>query len=136
VVEALVGAAYQEGGAEKALACLEIFLPEVPWSIALRASEILHKTYDQQIPSSAHLAQVETLIQYEFSLKPLLTEALTHPSHHGPNSSASYQRLEFLGDSVLDNIVTTTAFAHEPPIATHNRELYFRIHDTPIWSTF
>lgn len=122
VIEALIGAAYLEG-TEKALACLEIFLPDVSWSTALRAHEILYETYDQRIPPSGHLVQVEQLIAYEFNLKLLLVEALTHPSHHGPNSSASYQRLEFLGDSVLDNVVTTTAFAHKPSIAIHNLHL-------------
>ncbi|KAK4697136.1 endoribonuclease Dicer, partial [Lecanoromycetidae sp. Uapishka_2] len=123
VVEALLGAAYLDGGTEKALICLNIFLPEIPWFSALQASEILHKAYSQQTPTVSHLSPIEKLIAYEFGVKSLLIEALTHASHHGPNSSASYQRLEFLGDSVLDNIVTTTAFSHEPPIATHNLHL-------------
>lgn len=123
VVEALLGASYLDRGPEKALKCLEIFLPEVPWSTASRASEILYPVYELKIPSSSHLSQVEQLIGYEFNLKALLVESLTHASHIGPNVSASYQRLEFLGDSVLDNIVTTTAFAHEPPIATQDLHL-------------
>ena len=119
VVEALIGAAYCDGGPEKALQCLKLFLPDVPWSTALGACEILYSVYQVQIVRSNQLDQLERLISYQFTLKALLIEALTHPSHHGPNTSASYERLEFLGDSVLDSIVTTTAFAHRPSIATH-----------------
>ena len=123
VVEALLGAAYVEGGPEKALKFLELFLPEVAWSTASQAHDILYRFYDLLVSSSAHLTQVEQLIGHNFSLKALLVESLTHPSHIGPNGSASYQRLEFLGDSVLDNLVTTTAFAHETPIATQDLHL-------------
>ncbi|XP_065862436.1 ribonuclease 3-like protein 2 [Euphorbia lathyris] len=41
---------------------------------------------------------VETLLDYKFKNKSLLQEALTHPSFEG---SASYQRLEFIGDAAL-----------------------------------
>ena len=123
VVEALIGAAYCDGGPEKALQCLELFLPDVQWSTALSACEILYSVYQVQTARSNQLDQLERLISYQFTLKALLIEALTHPSHHGPNTSASYERLEFLGDSVLDNIVTTTAFAHKPSIATHGLHL-------------
>ena len=123
VVEALIGAAYCDGGPEKALQCLELFLPDVPWSTALDACEILYAVYQAQNVRSNQVDQLEQLISYHFNLKALLIEALTHPSHHGPNTSASYERLEFLGDAVLDNIVTTTAFAHNPPIDTHSLHL-------------
>ncbi|KAL2040995.1 hypothetical protein N7G274_006453 [Stereocaulon virgatum] len=123
VVEALLGASYIDGGPEKALKCLEIFIPNVPWSTASRAVDILYPVYDLKIQSSSHLSQVEQLLGYEFNLKGLLIESLTHASHISPNGSASYQRLEFLGDSILDNIVTTTAYAYEPPIATQDLHL-------------
>ncbi|MCJ1274748.1 Dicer-like protein 2 [Puttea exsequens] len=123
VVEALIGAAYVDGGVGKALTCLGIFLPDAPWTTALQAVDILQPGYNVNFNVPPHLSNIEKLISYKFNLKALLIEALTHPSHHGPNSGASYQRLEFLGDAVLDNIVTSTAFAHEPPIATHDLHL-------------
>lgn len=119
VVEALIGASYLDGGLQKAVACLEIFLPEVPWPIALRASQILYGVYDLQVLVSTRVFEAEKVISHEFNLKPLLVEALTHPSHHGPNTSSSYQRLEFCGDAILDNIVTTTAFARESCFRSH-----------------
>ncbi len=45
---------------------------------------------------------LEQLIQYEFKNKQLLTEALTHKSY---KKSYNNERLEFLGDAVLDLIV-------------------------------
>ncbi len=63
------------------------------------------------------------MISHDFNLKSLVIEALTHPSHFGPNTSSSYQRLEFCGDAILDNIVTITAFAYDPPLPPHRLHL-------------
>ena len=121
VVEALIGASYVEGGPQNASACLEIFLPEIKWSTALRASQILYGLYiDLQVPPYNGV-EAEKIISHEFHLKSLLLESLTHPSHHG--ASSSYQRLEFGGDAILDTIVTTTAFGHEPPLPAHRLHL-------------
>jgi len=117
VVEALIGAAYLDGAHEKALDCLALFLPRVHWLTAARAIDILAETYDHPITHIAHLKQIEQVIDYAFGLKVLLLEAITHPSYRGPNESASYDRLEFLGDAVLDNIVTVAAFNRKPQLA-------------------
>ena len=93
VVEALVGAAWLDGGDAKALACLKIFLPEVPWLPLSGRAESLYDTYSNlTVQFPPHFAQLEELIGHPFTLKPLLVEAMTHPSHLGPHSSASYQR--------------------------------------------
>lgn len=52
-------------------------------------------------------SRVERIIGYEFSDKSLLAAALTHQSYineHGARET-SYQRLEFLGDAILDFVV-------------------------------
>lgn len=123
VVEALVGAAFLDGGEAKSLACLDIFLPNVPWLTPSRACQVLYEAYELDVPPSPQLNQIEQLIGYQANLKLLLLEAVTHPSHRGPNSCSSYERLEYLGDAVLDNIVTTKAFAHDPPIPVHRLHL-------------
>ena len=123
VVEALIGASWLDGGLQKAGACLEIFLPEILWSTALRASQILYGIYDLQVPPYTYVVNAEKMIAHNFHLKSLVLEACTHPSHDGPNTSASYQRLEFGGDAILDTIVTTTAFAHDPPLPAHRLHL-------------
>ena len=123
VVEALIGASYLSGGSQMAVACLEIFLPDVPWSTALRASQILHRFYGAQIVVSTRVVAAEKVISHIFNLKSIILEALTHPSHYGLNTSSSYQRLEFCGDAILDNIVITNAFAHNPPLQPHRLHL-------------
>ncbi|XP_076933664.1 ribonuclease 3-like protein 2 [Bidens hawaiensis] len=56
---------------------------------------------------------VESILNYNFKDKKLLEEALTHPSYtDGP----SYQRLEFLGDSVLGLAISTFFFSSYPDI--------------------
>ena len=69
------------------------------------------------------LLQTEDIIDYVFTHKLLILEAVTHASYQGLGINQSYQRLEFLGDSILDNIVTTSAFRHEPPIPVHRLHL-------------
>ena len=49
-------------------------------------------------------------IDYRFGDPRLLREALTHRSHGASN----YERLEFLGDSVLNLIVSTRLFERQP----------------------
>ena len=114
VVEALLGAAFVDGGYPKVLACLSIFLPEVPWRSLSDCREVLHKL---AIPNEYslfphHYSHLEVLINHRFNTKSLLLEALTHPSHLGPDDTPSYQRLEFMGDALLDIIITTRVFQH------------------------
>ncbi|MCJ1379666.1 Dicer-like protein 2 [Xylographa soralifera] len=114
VVEALLGAAFVDGGFPKVLACLSIFLPDVPWHSLSDCREVLHKV---AIPNEASLfphffSHLEMLINHRFNTKSLLLEALTHPSHLGPDNTPSYERLEFMGDALLDIIITTRVFQH------------------------
>jgi ribonuclease-3 len=44
-------------------------------------------------------------IEYNFKNKSLLQEALTHPSSSHDKEAKNYQRLEFLGDTVLSMII-------------------------------
>lgn len=123
VVEALIGGSMLDGGYEKALSCLRIFLPDVPWSPVAQMQHVLNSSYRFSLHFPPQFSHLETLIGYNFNLKALPIEALTHSSYLGPNTSSSYERLEFLGDAVLDNIVASTAYAHEPPIPTHTLHL-------------
>jgi len=115
VVEALVGAAFLDGGFTKALSCLRIFLPEVSWlPLAERNNMLLRAACDspQLLTTPSNFAILETLIGHTFVCKRLLLEAVTHPSHLSIPSTPSYQRLEYLGDAILDYLVTTTIFSY------------------------
>ena len=51
-------------------------------------------------------------IEYSFEDEALLTQALTHQSYANDNDTESYERLEFLGDSILDFLVLTAYKLH------------------------
>ena len=48
-----------------------------------------------------NISEIEKAINYTFNNKELLLTALTHTSYSNENDCESYQRLEFLGDSIL-----------------------------------
>lgn len=57
------------------------------------------------------LSKVEETLDYRFKDRTLLLAALTHPSAvEGHSIQDSYERLEFLGDSILGAIVADRAF--------------------------
>lgn len=53
------------------------------------------------------------MLGYTFKRKLLLIEALTHASYQQDSHTPSYERMEFLGDSVLDMIITDYLY-HAP----------------------
>lgn len=57
------------------------------------------------------LARAQEILGYEFKQEQLLLSAITHPSAtEGKAVKYSYERLEFLGDSILGAIVAAIAF--------------------------
>ncbi|KAJ2661736.1 Dicer-like protein 1 [Coemansia sp. RSA 1199] len=81
----------------------------------------------QYKPDSAGLsdmatALIEDTLGYTFNDRTLLVEALTHCSSLDVTSS-SYQRLEFLGDAVLDFFLTKRYYDHQPPLNPHRMTL-------------
>ncbi|KIW62289.1 hypothetical protein PV04_10473 [Phialophora macrospora] len=117
VVEAVIGVASVsgfEGGVseEKVLATLKVFIDEVAWRPLSEIVAQIH-TPDRVSEEPADiLAPVEVMISYSFQNRGLLAEALTQSSLAG-DSRSTYDRLEFLGDSILDYIVCPKLF-HSP----------------------
>ena len=113
VVEALIGAAFIDRGFSSARACIHTFLRDIhthaPNFGLLAAGERLRRANSENILADT---KVEVLIGHEFRDKGLLVEALTHPSCERDTVTESYQRLEFLGDAVLDIIVVSLLFEH------------------------
>ncbi len=61
------------------------------------------------------IAHIEGICGYKFKNRGLVTSAITHPSAvEGLPVSASYERLEFLGDSILGGIVAKDLFERFP----------------------
>lgn len=103
VVEALIGAAYVDGGLQKAYTCIQTLLPKETWW----DSEVLFDTILDEAAhaESIYLDRLEKLVGHHFVHPKLLLEAITHASQPS-NTIPSYERLEFFGDAVLDLIIT------------------------------
>lgn len=60
------------------------------------------------------LDELEQRLGHRFANRALLEESLTHPSHTQAQPGPSNQRLEFLGDAVLQLVVSDALFAAFP----------------------
>lgn len=110
VVEALVGAAFVDGGIGKALACITTLLPTETWFEPRVCFDLM---INELRPTEVtNLTSLEHLIGHKFTNPTLLVEATTHVSFPYNKTGLSLERLEFLGDSVLDMLVTPKIFAH------------------------
>ncbi|KAK2797192.1 hypothetical protein FQN50_009291 [Emmonsiellopsis sp. PD_5] len=107
VIEALFGAAAIDGGEEKVEKCMEVLLPGVPWIPYKDRVSRLYPEDNADAPTVS-LQDAEGLLGYTFNKNILLVQALTHPSN--PGTTMSYQRLEFVGDSILDHIIVNHLF--------------------------
>lgn len=127
VVESLIGAAYIHGSFDLAVECIKVFglglscewLPIPP-----RIESILSRVIELEfIPTQ--LSAVENILGYTFERKALLVEALTHASYQTDLGTISYERMEFLGDAVLDMLVTDYLY-HAPGKDYKPGELHLR----------
>ncbi|KAL3624672.1 hypothetical protein CASFOL_031340 [Castilleja foliolosa] len=58
------------------------------------------------------LGEIEKIIGYNFNNRSLLNQAFTHPSYH--KDCVSYERLEYVGDSILNLLITKEQFCTYP----------------------
>ncbi|KAL8532956.1 hypothetical protein ACS0TY_009280 [Phlomoides rotata] len=101
VVEALIGAYLVAGGEKAALSFMSwlginVDFVNVPYM----------RTFNVKAEEHINVNYLESLLRYKFHDASLLVEALTHGSYMRPEIPGSYQRLEFLGDAVLDYLMT------------------------------
>ena len=69
-----------------------------------QAVDQLQKLDIQEIEILPNLDEVEEIFGYKFKNRGLLEEAFTHSSF--PSESGSYERLEYVGDAVLNLLFT------------------------------
>ncbi|CAO3657285.1 unnamed protein product [Mucor hiemalis] len=121
IVEASLGAAYLSNGLEGGLhAAIKLQIPfdEIEkWSDFNPTFEESRRKVPPRAETTAlrslNIPKLEEVIGRKFAKPLLLVEALTHASL--PNSTAPcYQRLEFLGDAILDFLVIRYLFAKYP----------------------
>ena len=104
VVEAVIGVSYIDGGLEKALKCMNLFLGEGQFRDFQTTRDVLFGAVEpKNMALPAIYEPLEASIGYVFREKALLVEAMTHPSYI--TALYTYDRLEMLGDSILDQII-------------------------------
>ncbi|KAF9009493.1 type III restriction enzyme [Cyathus striatus] len=115
-MEALLGASFHTGGIPMALqmgTAMDLeFGGVVPWSL-----RYVPQCVTGSIPSLFSDLQIE--LGYNFKSNRIILEALTHPSFASPVDGPSYQRLEFLGDALLDLVVVKYLYDKFPNATSH-----------------
>lgn len=112
VVESLIGAYLSEGGELAALAFMNWVGIKVDFT-----TTVIHREPSIQAEKLVNVSYMESLLNYKFKDKSLLVEALTHGSYMIPEIPRCYQRLEFLGDSVLDYLITKHLYGEYPNLS-------------------
>ncbi|KAH6919140.1 type III restriction enzyme [Coprinopsis sp. MPI-PUGE-AT-0042] len=115
-MEALLGASYLHGGIDLALqtgtALGVVFGGLLPWHMRYRVGT-------PDVPVTALFENLEERLGYQFHSNDLLVEAVTHPSFVAETGGTSYQRLEFLGDAILDLVVLDYLYRKFPEATSH-----------------
>ncbi|KAL6272752.1 hypothetical protein ACE6H2_023444 [Prunus campanulata] len=110
VVEALIGAFLSTGGEIAAIYFMN-------W-VGIKV-DLVHIPYERQCQMQPEklidVRRLESLLNnYSFRDPSLLLEALSHGSYMLPQIPGCYERLEFLGDAVLDYVITAHLYNKYP----------------------
>lgn len=125
VVEAIIGVCYVDSGITKALQCISLFLGESQTKSFAAVKEILFSAAEPKgmvLPTD--FQPLEELLGYSFREKALLVEAMTHPSYNVGGTVAGFDRLEFIGDAILDFIVVEELYAVVDPEPLQNWQMH------------
>ncbi|CAH2084703.1 unnamed protein product [Euphydryas editha] len=118
-VEALIGTYLLSGGIMSAIDFLEwiqVIPPEdnIKQFLNKKVSTVIteRKATEQEINWLLNNCQgeIEKIINYKFKDPAFLLEALSHASYIRNRHTRSYERLEFLGDAILDFLITSHIF--------------------------
>lgn len=106
-IRALIGAAFLDSDLSNATGCARFFLPEIKdWSSTALFDGTYRATRSSLFHHASYFMELESLLGYAFHDKSFLVEAMTHPSCDWSSTYCTYERLAFLGDAVLEMIVT------------------------------
>ncbi|URE34705.1 hypothetical protein MUK42_13295 [Musa troglodytarum] len=115
VVEALVGAFLVESGFKAAIA----FLRWIGISADFDVSNIYRvwesSNSNLSLISNINVNELEEILGYTFRCKGLLLQAFVHASYN-KHSGGCYQKLEFLGDAVLEYLITSYLYSVFPEL--------------------
>ncbi|XP_055921701.1 endoribonuclease Dicer [Eupeodes corollae] len=119
-LEALLGVCVKNYGIEKSFEMLDYFgiyydsrKELLPKLLDINLGSPLLKTNVKQSVVDGYLVNYEFLeknLNYQFKDRAYLLQALTHPSYPTNQYTGCYQQLEFLGDAILDFLVSCHIF--------------------------
>lgn len=115
VVEALVGAFLVDSGFKAATAFLRWIGIHVDFEDSQVVNACKSSTRYLTLATGLNIAALENSLGYKFFHKGLLIQAFVHPSYN-KTGGGCYQRLEFLGDAVLDYLITSYLFSVYPKL--------------------
>lgn len=123
-VEAILGAGLKSFGVNKSLKLLEmlqILPPKQNFDISemlnipLKSPRLRTNISDSDVDNFLlNPGDLEKIIGYKFIDRGYLLQALTHPSYPTNHITGCYQQLEFLGDAVLDFLITCYIYERCP----------------------
>ncbi|KAL4075936.1 hypothetical protein J3A83DRAFT_4088626 [Scleroderma citrinum] len=119
VVEAIIGAAYLCGGQENALQVAKALQVPIPhaeqWDDLRRKAPLLSPNPAAPLRTGT-VESVEAIIGHDFCHPHVLRSALIHASVEGYDATY-YERLEFIGDAILDFMVVRYIFGRDEKLS-------------------
>ncbi|KAM3714268.1 hypothetical protein ACJW31_01G319400 [Castanea mollissima] len=113
VVEALVGAFIVDSGFKAAASFLRWIGIQVDFEASQVSNVYIASTSYMPLRARMDIGALEKLLGHQFLHKGLLLQAFVHPSYN-QHGGGCYQRLEFLGDAVLDYLITSYLYSVYP----------------------
>ncbi|KAK9269302.1 hypothetical protein L1049_001073 [Liquidambar formosana] len=115
VVEALVGAFIVDSGFKAATAFLRWIGIHVDFDASQLTDICMASKSYMPLAVCMDIDALEKLLGYQFLYRGLLLQAFVHPSYNR-HGGGCYQRLEFLGDAVMDYLMTSYLYSVYPKL--------------------
>ncbi|KAG9456245.1 hypothetical protein H6P81_000753 [Aristolochia fimbriata] len=115
VIESLVGAYIVDSGFKAAESFLRWIGIQVDFQVSDVSRIYIASESNLSVMDLIDVERLEKLLGYKFLRKGILIQAFMHPSHN-QHSGGCYQRLEFLGDAVLDYLITSYLYSAFPDL--------------------
>ncbi|XP_019186542.1 PREDICTED: endoribonuclease Dicer homolog 2-like [Ipomoea nil] len=112
VAEALIGAYVSTAGEQAALSFMKWLGLDIQFVKVPRT-----RHFPINAAKFVNVHHLQNLLNYKFRDPSLLVEALTHGSYMLSEIPLCYQRLEFIGDAVLDYVITTYLYYKYPGLS-------------------
>ncbi|KAH9603173.1 hypothetical protein KSS87_008418 [Heliosperma pusillum] len=115
VIEALVGAYLVDSGFKAAIAFLRWIGIDVEFEVSQVCRAWTESASFMSLADRIDFENIEGILGHQFAHRGLLLQAFVHPSYNR-HRGGCYQRLEFLGDAVLDYLITSYLYSVFPDL--------------------